>query len=218
DWFGKTFQIVEKGKKSDWKAGVINIKDWVEMQLPTMGKPGHKDDERGQILAYDATVLDWKWDGNRALNERESTTKNPKYPSVVKWDDSTRPAILFEAKTGKVSFPLLKPHFGKRVIFPPNHNGAPWLEQIHQDPATGERTSEPATPGEQGRWSLCPNNANRRSYNLHFIRLPITLSKAQGKEPAITDKDGLIYVIHEEERAIRANDDLKYPAVIRANV
>ena len=34
----------------------------------------------------------------------------------------------------------------------------------------------------------------------------------------MTDKDGLIYVLHEEERAIRANDDLKYPAVIRANV
>src|SRR5436309_14677393 len=48
--------------------------------------------------------------------------------------------------------------------------------------------------------------------------MPITLSKAQGKEPAMTDKDGLIYVLHEEENAIRANDDLKFPAVIRANV
>ncbi|WP_447976964.1 hypothetical protein [Candidatus Nitrospira bockiana] len=217
DWFGKTFKIVDKNQKTDWKAGIVTIKDWVEMQVPTMGKPGHKDDERGQILAYDATVWDWKWDGNRALGERESTAQNPKYPAAAKWDDSTRPAILFEPKTGKVSFPLVKPHFGKRIMFPPNHNGAPWLEQIHQD-ANGERTAEPAQPGEQGRWSLCPENANRKFYNLHFIRLPITLSKPQGKEPAITDKDGLIYVIHEEERAIRANDDLKYPAVIRANV
>ena len=217
DWFGKTFQIVDKNQKTDWKAGVVNIKDWVEMQVPTMGKPGHKEDERGQVLAYDATVWDWKWDGNKAVGERESTAKNPKYPAAAKWDDSTRPAILFEMKTGKVSFPLVKPHFGKRVMFPPNHNGAPWLEQIHQD-EKGERTAEPAKPGEQGRWSLCPDNANRKFYNLHFVRMPITLSKAQGKEPAMTDKDGLIYVLHEEENAIRANDDLKYPAVIRANV
>ena len=217
DWFGKTFQIVDKGQKTNWKTGIVNIKDWVEMQVPTMGKPGHKDDEKGQVLAYDATVWDWKWDGNKALGERESTAPNPKYPAAAKWDDSTRPAMLFEAKTGKVSFPLVKPHFGKRIMFPPNHNGAPWLEQIHQD-EQGERTAEPAKPGEQGRWSLCPDNANRKFYNLHFVRMPITLSKAQGKEPAMTDKDGLIYVLHEEETAIRANDDLKYPAVIRANV
>ena len=217
DWFGKSFKIVDKNQKTDWKAGVVTIKDWVEMQIPTMGKPGHKDDERGQIMAYDASVWDWAWDGNRALGERESTAKHPKYPAAAKWAESTRPAILFEPKTGKVSFPVLKPHFGKRIPFPPNHNGAPWLDMIHQD-QNGERTAEPAVPGEQGRWSLCPDNANRKFYNIHFIRLPITLSKKQGKEPAIVDKDGLIYVLHEEEAAIRANDDLKYPAVIRANV
>jgi FtsP/CotA-like multicopper oxidase with cupredoxin domain len=215
DWFGKTFKVVDKSQKTDWKAGIVNIKDWVEMQLPTMGKPGHKDDEKGQIMAYDATVVDWAWDGNKALNERESTAKNPKYPAQDKWN--VRLGILFDPKTGKVSFPWLKPHFGKRVPFPPNHNGAPWLEMIHQMDS-GERTVEPAQPGEQGRWSLCPNNANRKFYNLHFIRLPITLSKAQGKEPAMVDKDGLIYVLHEEEAEIRANDDKKYPAVIRANV
>ena len=38
-----------------------------------MGKPGHTDDEKGQIMAYDATVWDWKWDGNMAHGEREST-------------------------------------------------------------------------------------------------------------------------------------------------
>jgi len=219
DWFGKTFKIVDNSQKTNWKAdpAIVTIKDWVEIQVPTMGKPGHKDDEKGQIMAYDATVWDWKWDGTRALGERESTAVNPKYPAVAKWEDRTRPAILFEPKTGKVSFPLVKPHFGKRIMFPPNHNGAPWLDMIHQD-ETGERTAEPAKPGEQGRWSLCPNNANRKFYNIHFIRLPITLSTKQGKEAPIVDKDGLIYVLHEEEQAVRKNDDLKYPLVIRANV
>ena len=83
EWFGKTFQIVDKGK-SNWKGNpaVINIKDWVTMQLPTSGKPGHKDDEKGQIQSYDATVLDWVWEGNRAMSEKESTMDNPKYKST----------------------------------------------------------------------------------------------------------------------------------------
>ncbi|TAL09237.1 MAG: hypothetical protein EPO02_10750 [Nitrospirae bacterium] len=215
DWFGKNFQIIEKGK-TNWKSSpaVVTIKDWVEMQMPTMGKPGHKDDERGQILAYDATVQDWAWKGTVAMTERESTTANPKYKSPKPGE---RLPILFESRTGKISWPTMKPHFGKRVPFPPNHNGAPWLEMIHQDD-NGVRTPDPAKPGEQGRWSLCPENVGRKFYNLHFIRLPITLAKAQGKEPPIVDKDGLLYVIHEEEAETRANDDKKYPLVIRANV
>ncbi len=216
EWFGKKFRIVAKGK-TNWKSdpAVVTVKDWVEIQLPTMGQPGHTADEKKQILAYDATVWDWAWNGNRAMGERESTTPNPKYKSPM---PGKRPAILFNPKTGKLAWPLLKPHFGKRIPFPPNHNGAPWLEMIHQD-ENGQRTAEPAKPGEQGRWSLCPQNANNdKFYNLHFIRLPITLSPAQGKEPAITDKDGLIYVIHEEEAEVRANNDRRLPLVIRANV
>jgi FtsP/CotA-like multicopper oxidase with cupredoxin domain len=219
DWFGKTFKIVAKNQKTNWKSDpvIVNIKDWVEMFVPAQGQPGHTNDEKGQIMAYDSTVWDWKWDGNIARGERESTAKYPKYTAAAKWDDSTRPAILFDPTTAKMSWPLFKPHFGKRVPFSANHNGAPWLEPIHQD-ANGERTSEPAMPGEQGRWSLCPDNANRKYYNIHFVRMPITLAKAQGKEPAMVDKDGLIYVLHEEERLTRANDDMKLPAVIRANV
>ena len=51
------------------------------MQLPDQGKPGHKDDEKGQIVSYDATVLDWAWTGTRAMCETESTIDNPKYKS-----------------------------------------------------------------------------------------------------------------------------------------
>jgi manganese oxidase len=215
DWFGKAFQIVDKGK-SNWKGNpaVINIKDWVEMQLPTQGKPGHKDDEKGQILSYDATVLDWVWDGTRAMSEKESTIDNPKYKST---HPGKRHPITFEPTTGKVAWPHLTPHFGKRVMFSPRHVGAPWLDMIARD-ENGEPSLEQAAPGEQGRWSLCPENAGRKNYNVHFIKLPIKLAKAQGKEPAVVDPNGLIYVLHEEEAAIRANDDLKYPLVVRGNI
>ncbi len=215
DWFGKTFQLTKKGK-TDWTStpAVVTLKDWVEMQLPAQGKPGHKEEERGQIFSYDASVLDWAWQGNRAMTEKESTIANPKYESSTPGE---RQPILFEPATGKVAWPHLRPHFGKRPPFSPNHNPAPWLEMIHQD-ENGERTSQPARPGENGRWSLCPENAGRKYYNIHFIQLPITLAKKQGKEPAVVDPNGLIYVLHEEEAAVRANDDLKYPLVFRANV
>jgi hypothetical protein len=215
DWFGKSFQITDKGK-TNWKTNpaVVTIKDWVEMQLPTQGKPGHKDDEKGQIVSYDATVLDWTWESNRALSEKESTIDNPKYKSQLA---GKRRPILFEPTTGKVAWPHLTPHFGKRVMFSPGHNGAPWLEPIHQD-ENGERTAEMAQPGENGRWSMCPEGAGRKYYNIHFIKLPIMMAKKQGKEAAVVDPTGLIFVAHEEEEAIRKNDDLKYPLVFRANI
>ena len=181
------------------------------MQMPTMGKPGHKDDEKGQTVSYDATVLDWAWDGNRAMSERENTIDNPKYKST---HPGKRHSIAFEPLTGKVAWPHLTPHFGRRVMFSPNHVGAPWLEMIRRD-TNGDESLDNAKPGENGVWSLCPENAGRTNYNGHFIKLPIKIAKAQGKEPPVIDPNGLIYVLHEEEQAIRANVDLKYPLVVR---
>ena len=73
NWFGTKFKIVDSGK-SDWKSDprVVNIKDWVEMQLVTQGKPGHTDDEEGQLKSYDATVIDWVWDGHKS-DERKGS-------------------------------------------------------------------------------------------------------------------------------------------------
>jgi len=57
DWYGgKKFEITKD--KTDWKATPtkVSLKDWVEMQLPPQGKPGHKNTEKEQTLAYDSTV------------------------------------------------------------------------------------------------------------------------------------------------------------------
>ncbi len=220
NWFGKKFKIIPKGK-SNWKTNpaTVTLYDWVEMQLPTRGMPGHTKDEVGQIKAYDATVVDWTWKGQTAMSEREATTHNPKYHAdwQNKYKEGVRRPILFEPKTGKVAWPWLTPHFGKRAPFSPDRNPAPWLEMIHLDP-DGQPSAEPAKPGENGRWSLCPERAGSQKYNVHFIKLPIELSAAQGKEPAVVDPNGLLYVVHDEEKAIRANNDLKVPLVFRANI
>ena len=39
----------------------VSIKDWVEMMLTPQGKPGKKNSEKEQTLAYDSTVNDWAW-------------------------------------------------------------------------------------------------------------------------------------------------------------
>ncbi|TFG65955.1 MAG: hypothetical protein E4H32_00895 [Nitrospirales bacterium] len=220
NWFGKKFKIVGEGK-SNWKAepAVVNIKDWVEMQLANQGKPGHTDDELGQMKAYDATVMDWVWQGKTAMSEKEATLgANPKYkPELLGYKSGERHAIRFEPTTGKVAWPWVTPHFGKRIPFSNDHNPAPWLEMVRLNP-DGTRSVEPAKAGENGPWSLCPDRAGSQDYNIHFIKLPIELSAAEGKEPAIVDPNGLLYVVHEEEAAVRADNDKKFPLVVRANV
>ena len=42
-------------------------------------------------------------------------------------------------------------------------------------------------------------NAGRKNYNVHFIKLPIKIAKAQGKEPPVVDPNGLIYVLHKKK-------------------
>ena len=220
NWFGKKFTITEKGK-TNWKSepAQVTLKDWVSMQLTNPGKPGHKDDELGQLMAYDATVIDWVWDGNKALSEKEPTLgENPKYKAEWQgYKAGERRAIWFEPSTGKVAWPWLTPHFGKRPPRPNDHNGAPWLEMIRLND-DGSRSVEPARPGENGPWSLCPDRAGSQKYNVHFVKLPIELSAAEGKEEAVVDPNGLLYVVHEEEAAVRADNNKKFPLVVRANV
>ena len=58
----------------------------------------------------------------------------------------------------------------------------------------------------------------RKNYNVHFIHTPMMLADKQGDEPAIVDKGGLIYVLHEEEAAVQQEQRPKYPLVVRANI
>ncbi|MEO5656627.1 MAG: multicopper oxidase domain-containing protein [Nitrospiria bacterium] len=215
DWFGgRKYKIT--ADKTDWKAnpGTVAIKDWVEMQLPNAGLPGGQDDELKQIVAYDASVFDWRWDGHVALNEPETKQEWVNYKSPA---PGKRLPIRWDPATGKPSFPWMRPHLGKRPPFSPDHNPAPFFEPIRLN-KEGKRTTEPAQPGENGPWSLCPDRAPRKFYNINAITLPVTLKKATAKTGAIVDPDAMIFVLEEEEEAIRKNDELKMPLAIRANV
>jgi FtsP/CotA-like multicopper oxidase with cupredoxin domain len=214
-WYGgKKFEIT--AEKTDWNASPqkVSIKDWVEMMLPPQGMPGKTADEKGQTMAYDASVLDWVWDGKKAMNEKETTFVWPDYKSST---PGQRVPVVFDPQTGKLAWPQLKPHIGKRPPFAPNHGGAPFLEPIHLD-KEGHKTTEPAVPGEQGPWSLCPVNAPRKYFTVHGIALPLTLKKATAKTSAVMDPFGQLFVLHEEEEEIRKNVDKQWPLVLRMNV
>ncbi len=71
--------------------------------------------------------------------------------------------------------------------------------------------SEPAPPGLNGEYSLCPQGAPLRFYNIHAIQTPIPVN-------AVTlDSDGMIMVLKENEERARNNPDFKVPIAIRAN-
>ena len=214
DWFGgKKFNITTD--QTDWKADKVSIKDWVEMQFPTQGLPGGQTDEHKQVVSYDATVVDWKWGGaSLALHEPETEQVWVNYKSK---SPGKRLPIRFDSATGKPSQPWLRPHLGKRPPFAPDHNPAPFFEPIRLT-KEGKRSTEPAQPGENGPWSLCPSSAPRKYYTVNAITLPITLKGATLKTSAIVDPDGMIFVLEEEEKAIRADDALKLPLALRANV
>jgi len=237
NWFGKKFKITKD--KTDWsqEPPLISIVDWVTHMVPTQGQRGHTDDQMGQTLAHDPTVLPWTWDGLTAMNEPETIFEWPKYTPAEgnhhAWVPTPKKQypFLFEPKTGKVAWPLLHPHLGMRPVFAHNHNPAPWLEPFHMGTDPGNRFSEPghnaepgklstkpATPGEHGPWSLCPQNAGRAQFTINFIKIPIQITGPRGDRPAVMDESGLLFVLAEEEAKVKKTPAMQVPLVMRANV
>ncbi len=182
DWKGRTFQVTRD-----------NLAEWVERQLPPPGVP----------KGYDASVLDWRKEGDLYLNEPDSDQVWPDFRSPA---PGVRPPFYFDPRTGKLAYPFLRPHLGKRPPFAPNHGPAPFLSPIQQG-------RSPPQPGENGPWSLCPAGTKLREFVIHAITLPISLNRKAN----LVDPVGQLYVLKEEEDAIRAKDSLKVPLAIRAN-
>ncbi|MEK7811306.1 MAG: SRPBCC family protein, partial [Pseudomonadota bacterium] len=61
----------------------VNIKDWVKYMLPPQGKPGHTEDEMGQIMSYDGSVWDYEWEGNKKVGHGRMTIAESTAPSRV---------------------------------------------------------------------------------------------------------------------------------------
>jgi FtsP/CotA-like multicopper oxidase with cupredoxin domain len=182
DWSGERFDITAGG-----------LAEWVQRQLPPRGRP----------KGYDASVLDWSVEGNVFVNEPETQQAWPGYHPA---QPGSRPPFPFDPKTGKLAYPFLRPHFGKRPPFAPGHGPAPYL-----DPPAEPSGIPP--PGTSGPASVCPDGTSLKSFSMEAIALPIT----QNERANIVDPNGELYVLKEQEEAVRANNDLRVPLTIRAN-
>ena len=169
----------------------------VEPQLPPPGVP------RG----YDASVLDWVREGDVYLDEPEAAEAWPGYRPPV---PGARPRLLFDARTGRLAYPFMRPHLGKRPPFPPDHSPAPFLDPRHSG-------LDPPAPGENGPASVCPGDTRVKDFALQAVTLPITLNRKAN----LVDPAGALFVLKEVEEAARdpapEADRLRVPLAIRAN-
>lgn len=170
-----------------------NLAAWVEQQLPPAGEP----------QAYDASVLNWVKQGDLYLNEPESDQVWPGYQSAT---PGARPPLAFDPHSGKLAYPFLRPHLAQRPPFAPNHGPAPFLDPAPH--ATG-----PPLPGANGPGSLCPAGTRLKEFTVHAITLPLRLNQAAN----LVDPAGQIYVLKQDEAAVRADPNLQVPLAIRAN-
>ena len=170
-----------------------NLEGWVDQQLPPTGVP----------KGYDASVWNWQRDGERVLGEPETTAVWPGYRSATPGE---RPELRFDPRTGKVAYPLMRPHLAVRPPFAPDHNPAPYLDPVPSG-------ADPPTPGADGPGSLCPAGTKLRQLDVNAIRQPVPLNKAQN----LVDPDGLLFVLRQQEDAARNDPSLQVPLTVRAN-
>ena len=177
----------------------IGVLEWISNMLPP---PGLRLDNR------DATVMDWTSTGSGATlqiwGEVESSVAFPGYVSEI---PGQRPELLFNAKNARYQWPHVRPHVAERPPFSARHSGAPWL---------GEKMKEGRVDG------LCAQNGVHpgvdvgdnveRYYPVSSITLPIAITNDA------TDQDGMIFVLNEEEQAIRNGQKPIEPLVVRSNV
>lgn len=173
-------------------AKVSDLHSWLQRHLPPPGAP------RG----YDASVWDWTMKGQVALGEADDTATWANYSSH---SPGKRSSILFDPKTGKPAFPMLRPHLGRRPPFAPGHGPAPFLD-------AGD-VLDPTSPGAQGPSSVCPSGTRLQQLRIKAIETSIPLNKRQG----LLDPAGKLFVLQEQEAAIRADPDLRRPLTVRAN-
>ncbi|HEV8469806.1 MAG TPA: multicopper oxidase domain-containing protein [Candidatus Limnocylindria bacterium] len=182
DWYGKRFPIDAAG-----------LDEWVSRQLPPPGVPN----------GYDASVWDWRRLGDRYLGEVEDARSWPGYRSAA---PGSRPELRFDPYTGKLAYPLFRPHLGKRPPFAPGHGPAPYLDPISDG-------VDPPAPGVNGPGSVCPAGTRVKSFAINAIRVPVVLNSRAG----LTDPAGELYVLREDEDRTRADPDARTPLAIRAN-
>ena len=131
---------------------------------------------RGPDHGLRFTVWDWKW---TATSPAVSGKHRPESEVSMgrKGDDSTRPAILFDPTTGKMAGRCSNRTSANvcrsRRTTAVRHG---WSRFTRMQTVSGPPSRRCRANRAVG---ACPDNANRKHYNIHFVRMPITLAKSR---------------------------------------
>jgi FtsP/CotA-like multicopper oxidase with cupredoxin domain len=191
-----------------------NIDSWIRQQLPPKGAP---------TSDQDASVWNWSVNTSNAakpiyLGEPEETEPWPDLPNVVPGHPGLRPGdqlvgnrpkILFDPKTGRPSYPLLRTNVGARPPFSPNgHSGAPYLGEQADAAKRGSVDPYFGRPD-----AICPAGTPARRFNVVAIERPIQVTRAGG-----TDPNGMIYVLAHDKADVLSGAKPAQPLALRANI
>ncbi|HEX6262431.1 MAG TPA: multicopper oxidase domain-containing protein [Actinomycetota bacterium] len=157
---------------------------------------------RGTPAEGDASVWDWSLEGGLYRGEPEDQRSWPGHIPAT----SGRPPLLFDPRDGRLAYPHLRPHLGRRPPFAPGHGPAPYL-----DPASGTPTVP--RPGENGDRSVCPSGTRVRDLDIIAIDAPISLNT----EENLVDPAGMLFVRREQRDGVLADPAERVPLVLRAN-
>ena len=169
------------------------LQGWVERQLPPRGVP----------KGYDASVFDWLREDSVYLGEPETEAAWPAYRARA---PGRRPALLFDPLTGKLAYPFLQPHLGKRPPFAPNHGPAPFL-----DPSTSG--TDPPPPGQNGPASVCPAGTRVQALAVNVVNLAVPINRRAN----LVDGQGQLFVLRSQQSEVEQDPARRVPLVVRAN-
>jgi FtsP/CotA-like multicopper oxidase with cupredoxin domain len=166
----------------------------VEAQLPPPGVP----------VGYDASVWNWTVEGGRNVGEPDDGRDWPGRDPTA--SGGVRRPILFDPRSGRLAYPLLRPHLGARPPFAPNHGPAPFL-----DPTANGRP--PPAPGASGPASLCPEGTTLRPVDVDALPVAVPRNARQ----RVVDGQGELYVLAADRATVLSDPTRRVPLAIRAN-
>ena len=164
-----------------------SVRGWVEAQLPPRGVP-----DEGDAGAWDWALVE-TGRGPLYLGEPRGDRSWPNHQETAPGE---RPALRFNPLDGRLAYPFLTPHLGKRPPFAPAHGPAPHL---------GEEVDAARPDG------LCPPSARRLSYSLVALQAPVRLHEDH------VDPRGQVFVhAHDKDDVLAGRKEAK-SLVVRAN-
>jgi len=197
-----------------------NLDQWVRPQIPPQGVRNAVEDSQVWNWTVDTStgqpIYLGEPDDPNTSRYPDTLDGVPGHPFSLVTDrylagaNSNRPEIQFDPTTGRIAFPLLRPHIGLRPPFSPNgHSGAPWLgETIGQPPMTTAVDPYANRPD-----ALCPADSPVRHYNIVVIMLPVQLTSTGSTDPA-----GMIFSLAQDKAAFLSRSKPAEPLAIRGNI